>query len=749
MKNPKWSILTCEKNTIKPPQRYGHTMIYYKPYLLLFGGVLREKNHLSNRIWLCKIEYSYLFSNPIIKWEQVNYNQPEEMIPEPRLYHTMGIIKAGKAKGMIILFGGRNINKKALNDCWGLRKHRNGNWEWIIAPKKGNGGAIKRFQHSVVFYKQFMIVIGGRSENTEFYLKGLPLNVYDSITHEWYNIFSFGKFRNAAFTLDKLAFLHGGCDMKKYNEKACSDLVSFDMQMLCEQELFTQKDKKYSEQGELNLSTVKKTLEEINNEDDNNNNNTGQNYVKVSNKELASSSTLFDGNCNFTKIKIKPIILNKADLSCISISDDSSIDNSENPTPNISTDDIKTDEPKSKEALSLSYLSYHNIHVQNEVKKVSLEEKNKFQIINTSAKENFELYENFIESLLKPNAWKNIQKTETGISKFKFRREHIIALTKACQEVVASQPIVLRLNTPIKVFGDIHGQYDDLMRFFELWGEPSENPSRGDINSIDYLFLGDYVDRGIYSLETICLLMALKIKYPDKIHLLRGNHEDHLINSTFGFFEECEYRLSDDGLCDELNVFKIINEFFEYLPLVAIVENEIVCVHGGIGSCFTDISDVEKMQRPLPVIHEALTKEDQIIMDILWSDPTDNDSEKGIQPNVIRDSKSYGNIVKFGPDIVENFLNKNKVHMIIRAHECVPDGFERFSAGKLITVFSATDYCKRHKNAGGMLLITNNFEIIPHLIYPISTLKVKWIEKEDYIKKRPPTPIRKRRKISK
>ena len=668
------------------------------------------------------------------------------MLPEPRLYHSMGIIKAGKAKGMIILFGGRDINKKALNDCWGLRKHRNGNWEWIIAPKKGSGGAIKRFQHSVLFYKQFMIVIGGRSENTEFYLKGLPLNIYDSITHEWYNIFSFGKFRNASFTLDKLAFLHGGCDMMKYNEKASSDLVSFDMQMLCEKELLDQKDKKYSEQGELNLNSIKKNFENINKEENNDNNNEYKNNIK---KEITPSSTLFDGNCNFTKIKIKPVILNKADLSCISVSDDSSIDNSENPTPNISTDDIKTDEPKTKESLSLSYLSFHNIHIQNEVKKVSLDEKNKFQIINNLTKENFELYENFIESLLKPNAWKNIQKTETGISKFKFRREHIIALTKACQEVVASQPIVLRLNTPIKVFGDIHGQYDDLMRFFELWGEPSENPSRGDINSIDYLFLGDYVDRGIYSLETICLLMALKIKYPDKIHLLRGNHEDHLINSTFGFYEECEYRLSDDALCDELNVFKIINEFFEYLPLVAIVENEIVCVHGGIGSCFTDISDVEKMQRPLPVIHEALTKEDQIIMDILWSDPTDNDSEKGIQPNVIRDSKSYGNIVKFGPDIVENFLNKNNVHMIIRAHECVPDGFERFSAGKLITVFSATDYCKRHKNAGGMLLITNNFEIIPHLIYPISTLKVKWIEKDDYIKKRPPTPIRKRRKNSK
>ena len=92
--------------------------------------------------------------------------------------------------------------------------------------------------------------------------------------------------------------------------------------------------------------------------------------------------------------------------------------------------------------------------------------------------------------------------------------------------------MVLKVDAPVKVFGDIHGQYIDLMRFFDLWGTPDEN---GDIESYDYLFLGNYVDRGNHSLETICLLMALKIKFPDKIHLLRGNHEDKWINNAFGF----------------------------------------------------------------------------------------------------------------------------------------------------------------------------------------------------------------------
>jgi hypothetical protein len=133
-------------------------------------------------------------------------------------------------------------------------------------------------------------------------------------------------------------------------------------------------------------------------------------------------------------------------------------------------------------------------------------------------------------------------------------------------------------------------------------------------------------------------------------------------------------------------------------------------------------------------------------MDILWSDPTDNDDELGIQSNPLRDTKAYGNIVKYGPDVVERFLKANNLSMIIRAHECVPDGFERFDGGHLITLFSATDYCRRHKNAGAMLLVKNNFEIVPHLIYPLNSMNFKWIDNEESLKKRPPTPIRRNKK---
>lgn len=112
----------------------------------------------------------------------------------------------------------------------------------------------------------------------------------------------------------------------------------------------------------------------------------------------------------------------------------------------------------------------------------------------------------------------------------------------------------------------------------------------------------------------------------------------------------------------------------------------------------------------------------------------------GIQPNIIRDPAGTGNIVKFGPDRVDEFLHKNNLSMIIRAHECVMDGFERFAKGSLITVFSATDYCGRHKNAGAVLLVKKNLEIIPKLIYPSNMGQTNWFDDEETLKKRPPTP---------
>ena len=222
--------------------------------------------------------------------------------------------------------------------------------------------------------------------------------------------------------------------------------------------------------------------------------------------------------------------------------------------------------------------------------------------------------------------------------------------------------------------------------------------------------------------------MALKVKFPEQVHLLRGNHEVFSINQAFGFAEECEERL-DDELEDEYSIFQTLNRFFEWLPLAGIIEDKIVCLHGGIGSTLRTIADLEKLERPIEIVHEVKTSIDQLLIDVLWSDPTDNDQELGIQKDAARDPYDTGFIVKYGPDRVADFLRKNSLMMIIRGHECVMDGIERFAQGQLITVFSATDYCGKHKNAGGALFIQKDCEIVPKLIYPVDiNSEMSWLE---------------------
>lgn len=187
--------------------------------------------------------------------------------------------------------------------------------------------------------------------------------------------------------------------------------------------------------------------------------------------------------------------------------------------------------------------------------------------------------------------------------------------------------------------GDIHGQYSDLLRLFEYGGFPPRS---------NYLFLGDYVDRGKQSLETICLLLAYKIKYPENFFLLRGNHECASINRIYGFYDECKQRYN-------VKLWKLFTDCFNCLPVAALIDEKIICMHGGLSPDLHNLNQIRTIPRPCEVPETGL------LCDLLWSDPSKDihgwgASERGV---------SY----TFGADRVTEFLRKNDLDLICRAHQ--------------------------------------------------------------------------------
>ncbi|RCI14793.1 hypothetical protein L249_6474 [Ophiocordyceps polyrhachis-furcata BCC 54312] len=164
--------------------------------------------------------------------------------------------------------------------------------------------------------------------------------------------------------------------------------------------------------------------------------------------------------------------------------------------------------------------------------------------------------------------------------------------TKA-REIFISQPILLELEAPIKICGDIHGQYYDLLRLFEYGGFPPE---------ANYLFLGDYVDRGKQSLETICLLLAYKIKYPENFFILRGNHECASINRIYGFYDECKRRYN-------IKLWKTFTDCFNCLPIAAIIDEKIFTMHGGLSPDLNSMEQIRRVMRPTDILKPAEKKQ--------------------------------------------------------------------------------------------------------------------------------------------
>lgn len=241
-----------------------------------------------------------------------------------------------------------------------------------------------------------------------------------------------------------------------------------------------------------------------------------------------------------------------------------------------------------------------------------------------------------------------------------------------------SQDMLLRISAPLCVVGDIHGQFTDLVHIFNLIGKPPNQR---------YLFLGDYVDRGLHSIETFILLVTLQLRHPDKLYLLRGNHECQSINKLYGFYDECKKRFS-------VKLWKKFCEVFEFMPVAAIIDDKIFCAHGGISMHLNKLEQINQITRPCDIPDQGL------LCDILWSDPEPNIT--GYEPN------DRGVSYVFGYDRIDHFNKKFQFDLICRAHQIEQEGYAFHCNRQLMTIFSAQNYCGEFNNSASVLLINED-----------------------------------------
>lgn len=256
---------------------------------------------------------------------------------------------------------------------------------------------------------------------------------------------------------------------------------------------------------------------------------------------------------------------------------------------------------------------------------------------------------------------------------------------KICEkvtEIFIREPNIQNKKPPVIVCGDIHGQFFDLVSLFRIDGSPARK---------QYIFLGDYVDRGKNSVECILLLFLFKIMHPENITLIRGNHEQAAINKVYGFYDEVMEKYGN------VRVWRMINEVFNLMNIGCLVDGRVLCVHGGISPRALSLNQIRRFDRMQPI------PENSEFADIVWGDPYEG---KGFQPSPRGSGYLYGN------DVVMRFLELNGLTSIVRSHQLVIEGYKfHFPERNVVTVWSAPNYMGRCGNPASLLRINEDLDI--------------------------------------
>lgn len=279
----------------------------------------------------------------------------------------------------------------------------------------------------------------------------------------------------------------------------------------------------------------------------------------------------------------------------------------------------------------------------------------------------------------------------------------IVELCNKVSEILIREDNIVKLNSPISICGDIHGQYYDLVELFTIGGKPPDT---------NYCFLGDYVDRGKNSIETIVYLFYLKVLYPSRITLLRGNHESKSMNINYGFYDECMYKYGSTNI-----VHKVVNTAFDYLPIAAILCDKLFLVHGGISPNIEDIHNIQLIDRHMDIPREGL------MCDLLWSDPDENTDDWK------KNERGCGYV--FGHKQIEKFHHINNTDCVVRAHQLANRGYHYMFDQKLCTVWSAPNYCYKFDNLGCIMEIGENMYVTFNLFSESTSDPNRYVHNND------------------
>lgn len=280
--------------------------------------------------------------------------------------------------------------------------------------------------------------------------------------------------------------------------------------------------------------------------------------------------------------------------------------------------------------------------------------------------------------------------------------EDVVAIITEASLLCAEQESLVELRVPcfstLHIVGDIHGQYWDLMNIIQTFGEPAPNNL--------YLFNGDFVDRGRFSVEVAIALLAMKVAAPRHVFLNRGNHESIRMNAIYGFMAEVKQKYQEE-------VFNLFCVVFRCLPLATVVNDSVFVVHGGLGSTANiRLEHIKRLNRK----HEPDETAEELMLELLWSDPTES-------PGIRRSPRGGG--VLFGPDVTKRFCTDNGLICVVRSHEMKMDGYEWHHDKACLTVFSAPNYCGICGNLGAVCDITPRTDA-PRLL--LSDLQVRTFE---------------------